>query len=131
LEALELQLQHLTPERKARHPDALHDLLIRLGDLTDEEIFARCETPAGAGSTGSRLAAEPAPAGVSQWISQLEGERRVVRLPIGGETRYIAAEDTGRYRDALGIPPPPGLPAAFLEFVRDPLGELLARYART
>ncbi|HEU4752542.1 MAG TPA: DEAD/DEAH box helicase, partial [Armatimonadota bacterium] len=113
LETLELQLQHLTEERRARHPDALHDLLLRLGDLTAAEIQAR--------SAGASTA----------WIDQLLRERRLVALPIAGETRYIAAEDMGRYRDALGIPPPPGLPEAFLEFVRDPLGDLVTRYART
>jgi ATP-dependent helicase Lhr and Lhr-like helicase len=66
-----------------------------------------------------------------EWLAQLERERRAVAVPIGGERRYIAAEDAGRYRDALGIPPPPGLPAAFLEYAPDPLGELVARYART
>jgi ATP-dependent Lhr-like helicase len=47
LEQLELQLQHLTPERQARHPDALHDLLLRLGDLSLEEIRARCAVASG------------------------------------------------------------------------------------
>ena len=31
--------------RKARSPDRLHDLLLRLGDLTLEEIAARVEEP--------------------------------------------------------------------------------------
>jgi ATP-dependent Lhr-like helicase len=117
LEALELQLQGLTEERKARHPDALHDLFLRLGDLSLDEVAARVVGP------GSGTAVE--------WLGQLERERRVIPLRIAGEGRYIAAEDAGRYRDALGIPPPYGLPDAFLEFVRDPLGDLVARYART
>ncbi len=66
-----------------------------------------------------------------EWLTRLERERRIVRLTIGGEARYVAAEDVGRYRDALGTPPPPGLPEAFLEPVRDPLGDLVTRYART
>src|SRR5262245_55289614 len=65
------------------------------------------------------------------WLAQLERQRRIVRLNVGGEVRYIAAEDVGRYRDALGIPPPPGLPDVFLEPVPDALVELVARYART
>ena len=36
-----------------------------------------------------------------------------------------------RYRDALGVPLPPGLPAALLEPVRDPAGDLVLRYARS
>jgi ATP-dependent Lhr-like helicase len=35
------------------------------------------------------------------------------------------------YRDALGAPPPPGLPESFLEDHSDPLGALVRRYART
>lgn len=123
LEALELELQHLTPERKARHADALHDLLIRLGDLSREEILARCASGAAEALPGSPPAEE--------WIAQLERERRIVSLTVGGEVRYVAVEDVGRYRDALGIPPPLGLPVALLEPVRTPLGDLVARYART
>src|SRR5690606_34801600 len=33
--------------------------------------------------------------------------------------------------DALGVPPPPGLPDAFLEPVARPTADLVARYART
>ncbi|MGO8672443.1 MAG: DEAD/DEAH box helicase [Capsulimonadaceae bacterium] len=113
LEDLERYLGHLTPERAARHADGLHDLLIRLGDLSMSEIQARCQEPAG------------------EWVAPLEQARRICLVPIAGERRYIAAEDAGRYRDALGIPPPQGLPDAFLEPVRDPLRDLVARYART
>ncbi len=34
-------------------------------------------------------------------------------------------------RDALGVPVPPGIPDVFTESVDDPLGDLVARYART
>ena len=44
----------------------------------------------------------------------LETERRAIRIRVGGEERLIAAEDAGRYRDALGAMPPSGLPDAFL-----------------
>jgi ATP-dependent Lhr-like helicase len=37
----------------------------------------------------------------------------------------------GRYRDAIGAVPPLGAPAAFLEPVGDPLGDLASRFART
>jgi ATP-dependent Lhr-like helicase len=121
LETLELEVQHLAPERKARHADALHDLLIRLGDLSPQEVTARC-------AGGQAIPEHPAPL---SWIDQLVRERRAVLLTVGGEARFVAVEDVGRYRDALGIPPPPGLPIAFLEHVRNPLGDLVARYART
>src|SRR5947207_2098640 len=45
----------------------------------------------------------------------LEAERRAIRVPIAGEERLAAAEDAGRYRDALGIVPSSGLPGVFLE----------------
>ena len=51
-------------------------------------------------------------------------------MRIGGEDRLIAAEDVGRYRDALGTMPPGGMPAAFLEPVPDALRSLVARFAR-
>ncbi len=115
LAELELQLQHLTPERAARHLDAVHDLLLRLGDLSRDEVGAR--------------SAEPAATEI--WIAALREARRVVALNIGSEERLVAVEDVPRYRDALGTPLPLGLPASLLEPVADPLGDLVARYART
>ena len=44
---------------------------------------------------------------------------------------WAAIEDAGRLRDALGVPLPLGVPEAFTEPVADPLGDLVARYART
>ena len=48
----------------------------------------------------------------------LVAERRAVRVRVAGEERLIAAEDAGRYRDALGAMPPCGLPEVFLEAER-------------
>ena len=62
---------------------------------------------------------------------KLEATRRAVRVRIGGEERWIAIEDTARYRDGLGVSPPSGVPDAFLGATADPLGGLLARWART
>ena len=64
-------------------------------------------------------------------LAELERERRAIRLRVGREERYIAADEAGLYRDALGAMPPAGLPDAFLADVPDALSELLARYART
>ena len=110
---LELELQCLTDGRRARDLDELHDLLRRLGDLTLEEIGARAAGDAG------------------PWAEQLVNERRAMRVQMAGETRLAAAEDAARLRDALGVPVPPGLPAAYLAPVDQPLDELCARYART
>ncbi len=57
-------------------------------------------------------------------------ERRALLIRIGGEERLIAAEDAGRYRDALGAMPPGGLPETFLEGGPDSLRQLVIRYAK-
>jgi ATP-dependent Lhr-like helicase len=111
LEEVEQQLQALDPDYYARHPDALHDLLLRLGDLTAEEIAARCTDP--------------------DAIQRLVTARRALVVRIAGQPRYIPVEYAGRYRDALGVPLPPGIAEAFLERVERPLAELIRRYART
>jgi ATP-dependent Lhr-like helicase len=111
----ERSLQRLDGKRPATSADALHDLLLSIGDLTREEIRARSDP--GAAAEG--------------WIDALVRERRAVDVPIGGERRIAAAEDAGRLRDALGVVPPRGLPTALLEPVADPLGDLVSRYART
>ena len=109
--AVELELQGLLPERFPRDFDEAHDLLVRLGDLTGEEAAVR----------GVRR----------EWLDSLERERRAVATRIAGQARWIAAEDAGRYREALGAGLPVGLPEAFLEPGGDPLDSLLRRYART
>ena len=40
----------------------------------------------------------------------LEAQHRACRVRIAGEERWIAAEDAGRFRDALGVSPPLGCP---------------------
>ena len=72
------------------NPERLHDLLRLRGDLRVGEF-------------------DEAHAAI------LEAERRAVRVRIAGEERLIAVEDAGRYRDALGVMPPSGLPDVFLE----------------
>ncbi len=57
-------------------------------------------------------------------------ERRAIRVRIGDGEVLVAAEDAGRYRDALGVMPPSGLPDAFLEGGPDSLRQLVLRYAR-
>ena len=106
---LELELQQLTENRRARHADDLHDLLADLGPLDLDELRARSAT-------------DPQP-----WLDALMPHRRVI---LAG-ARYAAAEDAARLRDALGIALPPGLPAAFTDPVDRPLDDLVARYART
>ncbi len=110
---MERQLQHLDEKYLVKTRDGLHDLLIRIGDLSVSEMQARSSTDAAAEA------------------SALERARRVLTLPIAGEQRVVAVEDVARYRDALGVPVPPGVPEALLEPVRDPAGDLALRYARS
>jgi ATP-dependent Lhr-like helicase len=85
--------------------DQLHDFLLRRGDLRSGEYE-------------------------ESLAEELESERRALRIRVGGEPRLIAAEDAGRYRDAVGAMPPAGLPDAYLEGGDDPLAWILRRFAR-
>src|SRR5262249_13221361 len=69
---VESELQQLVPERHARNADELHDLLRRLGDLSADEIAARSTDASG--------------------LDALVGQRRIARVRIAGQDRYIATE---------------------------------------
>ncbi len=115
LEEVEAQLQHRAEAGRAGDRDALQQLLRNLGDLTAEE----CEARVAEGYSAKSM------------LDKLVAERRVARVRVAGEERYIAAEDAGLYRDALGVPEPPGLPETFLEEHPDAMRTLVRRYART
>ncbi|GAB2623828.1 DEAD/DEAH box helicase [Paractinoplanes abujensis] len=107
----EAQLQWLTTQRQPRDAEDAAELLRLLGDLSPTELAVR---------------------GVEEsWLSTLETSRRAIRIRVAGEERWIGIDDAGRYRDALGVALPVGLPEAYLSSVADPLGDLVARYART
>ncbi|MDT4902145.1 MAG: ATP-dependent helicase Lhr and Lhr-like helicase [Pseudonocardiales bacterium] len=108
---VEAEISRLAEDRHARGPDSVHDLLRAVGDMTTDEALARGGTP--------------------QDLAALEEARRVIRVRIAGEQRWLAIEDAGRVRDALGAALPVGVPEAFTEPVRDPLGDLVSRFART
>ena len=135
VEELALELQHLNRKHPIREADQLHDLLLLLGDLSRDEILARTGWSSTTTTTSGNGDAEQVSMGerppYERWLDELVTKRRILEIRIAGETRYIAAEDAGRYRDALGINPPQGLPSAFLESVAQPMSELLGRYART
>ena len=112
IEQLEAELQGLDPDYQARHVDALHDLLRKVGDLTPDALTERC---AGDGRA---------------WVDSLVRARRAAEVRIAGELRYIAIEDVALYRDAIGVTPPQGVPKVFLQTVPDAWSVVITRYAR-
>jgi ATP-dependent Lhr-like helicase len=88
-----------------RDPDELHDQLILRGDLRSDEYD-------------------------QELADSLVRQRRALLVRVAGEERLIAAEDAGRYRDAVGAMPPGGVPETFLEGGSDSLRQLVLRYAR-
>jgi ATP-dependent helicase Lhr and Lhr-like helicase len=88
-----------------RNPDELHDMLRLRGDLRSGEF-------------------------TKEFADDLIRERRAIVVRIAGDERLVAAEDAGRYRDALGAMPPGGLPEVFLEGGPESLRQLVYRFAR-
>jgi ATP-dependent Lhr-like helicase len=115
LAEVEADLQRTSERARAANADGLHDVLRAVGDVTVAEAQERSLEAVSA----------------KRVLGELEKQRRAVRMRIGGEERFIAAEDAGLYRDALGAVPPGGLPDVFLEEVPEPLARLVRRYART
>jgi ATP-dependent Lhr-like helicase len=108
-------LQRRSPMTRATGRDELHDILRQLGDLTAAEVRERVLEELDADAL----------------LTDLRRERRAIALRLGGERRYVAADDAGLYRDALAAVPPGGLPEVFLAEVADALIQLIVRYART
>ncbi len=114
IEETEEQLQGLAEGYRARGVDGVHDLLLRIGDLSHAALQMRVE--------GSDAQA---------FVTRLVREERAIEVEIAGEQRLIAAEDAGRYRDALGVKLAKGIPEAFLAAVPEAATDLVRRYART
>jgi len=114
----EAELQRLDDSRRCRDSEDVVDLLRALGPLSHDAILARCEDGISARTVG-------------EWLVDLEVTRQLIRVRIGGDERWAAIEDASRLRDALGSSLPVGVPDVFLQPVSDPIGDLVARYART
>ncbi|NLU81876.1 ATP-dependent helicase [Rhodococcus sp. HNM0569] len=113
VERAELELQRLVPERHAKDVEGVADLLRLLGPLSTDEV-------------AQRAVADPKP-----WLDELVASKRALYVSFAGADRWAAVEDSARLRDGLGVPLPIGVPAAFIEPVDDPLGDLVSGYART
>jgi len=111
----ESELQRLARGRACRDLEGAADMLRSIGPLSAQEVADRC----------TDAAAAPG------WLDELAAARRIIEVRVVGEARWAAIEDAGRLRDALGVPLPVGVPAAFTEPVPDPLSDLVARYARS
>ncbi|MGW7578607.1 Lhr family helicase [Streptomyces sp. NPDC054765] len=111
LAELERELQWRTEDRRVKDVEGVADVLRLLGPLTAAELAERGADPA--------------------WPGELAAARRAIPVRIAGTDHWAAVEDAGRLRDALGTPLPVGVPESFTEPVKDPLGDLLSRYART
>lgn len=143
----EREAQRLDPERRARGVEGVADLLRLLGPLDAAEVALRLEpvSPRTAADHDADRSSSEAPgdettradaghaaeAEAAALLEELVTARRAVRISMAGASRVVAIEDAGRLRDALGVALPVGIPTAFLEPVADPLGDLVARYART
>jgi ATP-dependent Lhr-like helicase len=79
--AVESRLQHTADGERARSPEELLEVLLRVGDLTEAEIASRCE-------------GDPA-----AMLEQLAHNGRAVQTAIGGETRWLAGEEEMLYAD--------------------------------
>ena len=110
---VEAQLQQLDERYRARSTDAIHDLLLHLGDLTRDEIALRSSVS------------------VDAPLDALRRDRRILEVGVAGASRLIPVEYAARYRDALGVPLPPGLPETLLAPVKDAALDLARRFART
>ncbi|MFS0884217.1 ATP-dependent helicase [Aeromicrobium sp. 179-A 4D2 NHS] len=113
----ELELQRLVPERHAKDIEGVADLLRLVGPLTLGEVAERTR--------------EDSRHEVGPWLAELREARRAIEVQVGGEARWAAIEDAGRLREALGTALPLGIAEAHLAAGNDPLGDLVARFART
>ncbi|MBI2219928.1 MAG: DEAD/DEAH box helicase [Acidobacteria bacterium] len=115
IDELERQRQHLEARARVRSADALHDALLRLGDLNAPEIAARSAAGFDAADATAALAAA----------------RRLLPVRVAGDRRWIPVEYAARYRDALGVPLPAGVPESLLAPAPHALADLARRFART
>ncbi|WP_338571060.1 DEAD/DEAH box helicase [Arachnia propionica] len=106
VESFRAELQHIADGYRARNVAELVDLPRRLGPLSPTELELRSEFPL----------PDPPPAGL-------------VPVVIADEERLAAEPDLALLRDALGVAVPGEVSTETCD--RDPLTQLIARFART
>jgi ATP-dependent Lhr-like helicase len=83
IEVVESQLQHRATGYKARSPEELFEILLRVGDLTDEEI-RRCSV-----------------SGDLELVHHLAADGRVATIPFPEGNRWVTSEESLIYRAQL------------------------------
>ena len=106
------ELQHTAPQRRATTVDDLAELPRLLGPVPLATLPERVALP-----------------DLDAALAELAG--RVATVRLAGAPHLAAPSDLGLLRDALGVPVPHGHTAPPATEGRDPLTQLVARFART
>lgn len=149
IRSVEDDLQHVSPERRVRGAEGVADLLRVLGPLSVEEVARRLmsldgqddrvplsphatEEEAAAAEEDVLMAAEERACAA---LGELHDAHRAFPATVGGQERWLSADDAGRVAEALGIEVPPWAPPAVFAGGaagrRTPLDDLIVRHART
>lgn len=75
---IEEQLQYTSLTRRARSPEELMDMFLRLGELTESELLERIQH--------------------REFVDQLQAKRIIAPIMIGGTKYFISAEEVPLYR---------------------------------
>ena len=118
---VQTDLQHTSSNRRLTGIEGTADLLRLLGPLTTQELTERLHLDDEAVNATT----------AEHWVEELVAAKRAINVRMGTHHYWATIEDAPRLRDGLGIPLPIGVPQAFSDSVHDPLGDLIARYART
>ena len=134
MRTVELELQHLAPDRRVSGAEGVADLLRLAGPLPITELAPRMRSASMSEQSPDDGEQEPTHASDTEALAAADAliaAKRAYLVRMAGRECLVAAEDLVRLRDALGVPTPQGVPASLITPVADPLGDLVHRYART